>query len=573
MNPILLRSCPKAYTADSDKAVAPAETLRAVRSKLKNAKLEIVAETRRIDNGRLDIPVYLSMCGQDARAIMPVRKQMGKGASPEQAEASALMELMERYAFFSFWERRPELITATWSEAERKFGDSLIPVSEILRSVNDSLDEASARIILDACEWQFFPATRILDGQIVWLPLDWFKMLGEFNGSSAGNTNEESILQGLCELIERHVCAIAAASRPLLPTIDADTAGNPVLDELIGKFRRNGVNLVLKDMSLGMPLPTVGVLAWDEQTFPEASEIVFTAGTAASPLKAAIRAITEAAQLGGDFNSRSCYEASGLPKYSSLEECRWLLEGPAVKLEAMPNPEQGDIRDELLACVRALASTHVYSVETTHPDIGVPCHYTMAPGLQFRERDANQSLGLFAGRKLAEEAEPEEAAKGLAAIRSVCPDAHYLPFFEGLLALRLKDNVRAAALMEEASRKQPDADSKALVSFYAGYALGLAERWEEAVPWFMEAVRLSPQMKEARNYLGTAKFRLKRYAEAEDCFDAALKIDKGSAIDLANRGICRKFLGKNESARADLEAALALDPGLDFARKHLSEIQ
>ena len=573
MNTILLRSCRKAYTADSDKAVPPAETLRAVRSKLKNAKLDIAAETRRIDNGRLDIPVYLSICGQDARAVMPVRKQMGKGASPEQAEASALMELMERYAFFSFWERQPDIITASWSEAERKFGSSLIPVSEILKSVNDSLDEASARAILDACEWRFFPATRILDGQIVWLPLDWFKMLGEFNGSSAGNTNEESILQGLCELIERHVCAIAAASRPQLPTIDAGTTAHPVLSGLIEKFQRNGIKLVLKDMSLGMPFPTVGVLAWDEQTFPDASEIVFTAGTAASPVKAAIRAITEAAQLGGDFNSGSCYEASGLPKYASLEECRWLLAGPSVKLEDMPNPERGDIRDELLTCVRALAPTQVYSVETTHPDIGVPCHYTIAPGLQFRERDANQSLGLFAGRKLAEEAEPEKAAEGLAAIRSTCPDAHYLPFFEGLLALRLNDSDLAAALMEDASRKQPDAESKGLVSFYAGYAWSLANRWEEALPWFMEAARLSPQMKEAHNYLGTARFRLKRYAEAEACFEAALKIDKGSAVDLANRGICRKFLGKSKSAREDLEAALELDPTLDFARKQLSEIQ
>ena len=46
---------------------------------------------------------------------MPTRKQMGKGSSAEQAEASALMELMERFAFFSFWEERPHMVSATWA--------------------------------------------------------------------------------------------------------------------------------------------------------------------------------------------------------------------------------------------------------------------------------------------------------------------------------------------------------------------------------------------------------------------------------------------------------------------------
>ena len=115
---ISLSSCPKGYTHDLDKAIAPEETVRRVRARLEAAQADILAETRRVDVGRLGIPVYLSVCGADARRVMPTRKQMGKGSSPAQAQASALMELMERYAFFTFWERRPCFREATWSEAE-----------------------------------------------------------------------------------------------------------------------------------------------------------------------------------------------------------------------------------------------------------------------------------------------------------------------------------------------------------------------------------------------------------------------------------------------------------------------
>ena len=60
---------------------------------------------------------------------------------------------------------------------------------------------------------------------------------------------------------------------------------------------------------------------------------------------------------------------------------------------------------------------------------------------------------------------------------------------------------------------------------------------------------------------------------AADAFAAVLRVDKGSAMDLANLGLCEKFLGKNEEARQHLAAALELDPNLDFARQHLAQLE
>lgn len=575
---IRLAPCPKGYTRDQDKAFPPAETIRRVKDLLAGQGKSILARTRRIDTGRLGIPVFLSECGADARAVMPTRKQMGKGASPEQAEASALMELVERYSFFTRWNTPEAFQEMTFTEAEARAKEQgrapVISIDRILKSVNEDLDKDLAREIMDLWTWHFHPATSLHEEREELLPLDWFKILGEFNGSSAGNTQEESILQGACELVERHVCAISDRTREAMPTIDKSSITDEVLLGLIRRFEDNGIEVLLKDMTLGMPVPTVAALCHDPSTFPEYSEIVWTAGTAASPAKAAIRALTEVAQLGGDFETASVYEASGLPKFSSLDETAWLREGHVVALDSLPDIETHDFRDELLALVNGLADQDftLYSVDMSDPSLGLPAHYNIVPGFQFRERDIHASLGLFVGRKLAEEAPLDEAIAGLDRLEEIYPDAHFIPFFQGLLQLRLGDCEAAHKAFDTAETLQPDADNKALAAFYCGYALTQNEDWEASVAPLSRAIDYCAEHKEFFNLRGVARFKQQAYEEAAGDFQQALALDKGSAMDLANLGLCHKFMGDADKAREYLEAALEVEPGLDFARRHLEEL-
>ncbi len=574
---IHLQSCPKAHSHELDKACAPATTVTRVRQRLATVDMDILSDTVRVDVGRLGIPVYLSTCGADACRIMPTRKQMGKGASPAQAEASALMELMERYAFFTFWERMPhmpETVLATWSEAKARFGDSLIPIEHILQSVDDSLDPQKAHQLLDLLQWQFFPATDLVHMREVWVPLNWFKKLGEFNGTSAGNTEEESLLQGLCELIERHCCCHIDRNHISCPTIRHESIHDAVLQNLLAAFAREGIHIVLKDFSLNMPVPTIGAVAWDSKTFPKSSEIVFTAGTAASPAKAAIRAVTEVAQLAGDFCTSACYEASGLSKFTTLEEMAWLLDGILCDLTDLPSVAATDILHELRAVIDGLHTLSVttYGISTMHPRVAIPAHYCLAPGLAFRERDKNQSLGLFIGRILAEESSTEEAERGLAVLAQLCPKAHFLPFFQGMLTLRQEEYATAHDFFAAAEPLQPENDAKGLATFYAGYSLTLMNSWEKAVPFLSKAIKYCPDMKEYWNLRGVAYFKLQDYAHAANDFEHVLRIDKGSVMDIANLGLCHKYMGHKEDAKHYLETALSLNPDLTFAQKHLEEV-
>ncbi len=571
---IQLKSCLKVHSHELDKAISPEETVRKVREKLSNINLDILSCTKRIDVGRLGIPVYLSNCGESAREIMPTRKQMGKGATAIQAEASALMELMERYSFFSFWEEMPNCTVATWDEAKAKFGDALMPIEHILQSVEDDLNPEHAEEIMNLLPWQFFPCTDLVNMREVWAPLNWFKKLGEFNGTSAGNTEEESLLQGLCELVERHVCCLVDREQRVCKTIDQDDIDDTVLKDLLAAFKREGVDIILKDFSLDMPVPTVGAVAWDSKTHPKSSEIVFTAGTASTAAKAAIRAVTEIAQLGGDFCTSACYEASGLSKFENLQDIAWLKQGKLCKLVDLPSVAANDILLELQKLVQDLYKLGYvsYAISTMHPRLNVHTHYSFAPGLAFRERDKNQSLGLFVGRILAEECDTVKAVQGLNLLEKYYPEAHFILFFRGMLALRADDYAAAHAYFAKSLPVQPENDARGLAAFYAAYSLSLAENWQDCIPFLSKAIEYCPDMKEYWNLRGVAYFRLKDYTNAANDFESVLRIDKGSVMDIANLGLCHKFMDNKEKAKYYLSEALELDPNLDFARTHLEEI-
>ena len=308
---VMLEDATKGYTLDQDKIISPEETVKRFRKKLAELDLDILEETVRIDNGRLDIPVYFSVCGKDAHEVIGTKKQMGKGATVQQSEASAVMELAERYSFFSFCKDPSNFLVKTY----RDLNEQTISLDLIARSVHDeSRDLARALDIFTTIPLKWVWAYNLTRNESVLVPFNWFFAINEFNGPCAGNCREEAILQGICEIVERHVSSLVSRNRLVVDGLNLDSATDPAVLDMIGKYRRIGVRLFASDFTLDTGIPSVGVMAYDPSTFPDKSEIVWTAGTTPDPQKALSRALTEVAQLAGDFNASSNYVASGLPK-------------------------------------------------------------------------------------------------------------------------------------------------------------------------------------------------------------------------------------------------------------------
>src|SRR5210317_1515604 len=100
--PTSFQSFPKTYTRDQDKARTPEQTIENFYQRLEMFDIKILSEVKRIDNGRLDIPVYFSVCTEEAQALPGTKKQMAKGASSIQSKAAACMKWPDLFFFFSF---------------------------------------------------------------------------------------------------------------------------------------------------------------------------------------------------------------------------------------------------------------------------------------------------------------------------------------------------------------------------------------------------------------------------------------------------------------------------------------
>jgi ribosomal protein S12 methylthiotransferase accessory factor len=572
---IRLADCRKQYTYDQDKACTPQETIDKFMQRLREVNLDILKEVRRIDTGRLDVPVYFSMCGKDALHTIGNKKQMGKGSTPVQSRASACMELGERFSFFSFIKDPANFVVGDYEEMKQA-GYPVLDIEFLLTSVHDaSLSPELLTGLLKGLPMQWTWATNLTRGEEVMVPFSWFFAINEFNGPSAGNTPEEGILQGVCEIVERHVCAVITRQQLRTPGIDPASVKDPVARQLLDKFERCGIKVYLNDFSLDTGIPTVGALCWDPSTFPEKSEIVYTAGTTPDPDKALIRALTEVAQLAGDFHTSANYVASGLPKPLSLEEVDYVVRPEKViPIDEMANVGDSDFNRELQNCIKALAriNMEVFVLDTMHPQLQLPTFYTIVPGAHFRERAAGGDAALFAAKLAAQLLDPATLEAKLTEMQQLLPNAYYLEFYRGK---NLYDQGLAAEALNHFDRAltlEPEEEDIPYLYSYKGCCLRDLARFEEAII-ALEAGRLhDDERPDIHNILGVCHFKGQRFAEAALHFQRAVELNPVSAIDYANLAINLQHLGRTDEAMHNYQVALSMDPGIEFARKGLAEL-
>ena len=572
---IRLADCRKQYTYDQDKACTPQETIDRFMQRLQESNLDILKEVRRIDSGRLDIPVYFSMCGQDALNTIGNKKQMGKGSTPVQSRASACMELGERFSFFSFIKNPANFVVGDYEQMQQS-GYPVLDIDFLLTSVHDTSHSPEMLAgLLKGLPMQWTWATNLTRGTEVMVPFSWFFAINEFNGPSAGNTTEEGILQGVCEIVERHVCAVITRQRLRTPAIDPASVKDPVARQLLDKFERCGIKVYLNDFSLDTGIPTVGALCWDPSTFPEKSEIVYTAGTTPDPDKALIRALTEVAQLAGDFHTSANYVASGLPKPLTLDEVDYVIRPETmVGIEQMVNVGDSDFNRELRNCIEALSriKMEVFVLDTMHPDLRIPTFYTIVPGAHFRERAAGGDAALFAAKLAAQLLEPADLEVKLTEMQQLLPDAYYLEFYRGK---NLYDQGLAAEALTHFDRAltlDPEEEDIPYLYSYKGCCLRDLARFEEAIAALEAGRQHDDERPDIHNMLGVCHFKGQRFAEAAQHFQRAVELNPVSAIDYANLAINLQHLGRTDEAMHNYQVALSMDPGIEFARKGLAEL-
>ena len=569
---IELKDAFKGYTYDQDKIVSPKKTVVRFKEKTKKINLDILSSTRRIDNGRLDIPVFFSECGHDAKDVVGTNKQMGKGGTPEQAEASAVMELAERFSLFSFKKKNKNFVYST----SKKMGKKAISYDEIIKSVHDNKEDAlKVKSIFDNLPLQWTKGYNLTKQQEILIPFNWFYMINEFNGSCAGNCNEEALVQGICELVERHTSSIVSHGNLNVPGINLDSFKDPLIIKMLNSFKKEGIKVYASDFSLESGISTVGILAWDPVTFGKTSEIVWTAGTSPDPEKAMSRALTETAQLAGDFNSGSNYVASGLPKFTDIGDAKFITH-PEKMVDAgsLPNLSDKNIKIEVnnLIHVLELQGYQIFALNIMHDKLEIPAFYTLIPGAHFRERAVASNVGMFSARLITENFNPAQALSKLDELEKALPGQYYTSFYKGLMLNAMNDLDNAVTEFTTALERNPVKLNMADIYSHMGACQKDLAQYEQAIETCEQGLKIDEQRPDMCNTMGFCYFMQKEYEKAITCFKNAIEIDPSLAINYANIGSNYRELGKIKLAIQYYETALKIDPSITFAKDNIEKL-
>ncbi|MCV9963205.1 YcaO-like family protein [Pararhizobium sp. BT-229] len=270
------------------------ETLFRVEPFLKNFGVTRVARHTGLDN--LGIPVWCAYAPNSKSIVVA----QGKGVTDEDARASAVMEALERAVA---GDPCIKIIEDT-ANGLASSGRTVDPLPSLIASKQQDLhpDEAIAWVA----------GRNLLDGREILVPLEavlldrtrqdnryWMSS----DGLAAGNCDDEAILHGLLERVERDASVlwqIAPFTYRRSRCIDAALYGGEVMADILARIETAGLALRLFDITsdVGIPcftafLGPIGVLSDKAIRYVEV-----TNGSGAHPsvAVAALRAVTEAAQ-------------------------------------------------------------------------------------------------------------------------------------------------------------------------------------------------------------------------------------------------------------------------------------
>ena len=396
-----LKHRPKYARETGIRAVPPEETLARVLPLLGAAGLGEPEDITSKDE--IGIPVF-SVDRMETAMGVP-KYYNGKGVTREQAEASAVMESIERYSA----EPRDddEVVFGTYEQACDVM--ATIPPADMILPIW-ALDN------LQGAEIAWTEGWDILRGERVWVPacavfypyipdtdLQLFKY--HTNGLASGNNMEEAVLHATFELVERDAWSIAEYRNLPVPDVIADPDSLP--GKLIARFAEHGVEVHLKDLTCDTGIPTIGVAADDVAT-KDPEMLTIGVGTHLDPEIAAVRAITEVAQSrathrdGKKINAQ-LQRATVQMGYERVKELNrlWFGEGRgSVKLSDIPDGSTDDVLDDIEVVLGRLVDAgfdRVVAVDLTRPELDVPVVRMVIPGMEVWTMDADREGGRLRG--------------------------------------------------------------------------------------------------------------------------------------------------------------------------------
>ena len=334
------------------------------------------------------------------------RKSAGKGKTDLQSKVSGLCEAIERYSgIFTGEEYR---IKGTYSHLESAaiHPNSWMQFSEQQYQNRHQWNPQHSRF---ARIPEPFDAGTEIDWTPVWsLTNQEFKYLptaccyfnypltkehqfchDDSNGSAAGNTIEEGILQGFMELVERDSVALWWYNRVPRPGVDLDSFNEPYLQAIQDNYRDRQRELWVLDLTSDFKIPSFAAIS--RRTDQPQEEIIMGFGTHFEPKIAILRAVTELNQTSQIelTDSKAHLQDPDLVNWlesATLENQPYLqpLTNTTKAYSNYPQNWSHDLREDVLKCVELAKEQGLETLvlNQTRPDIGLPVVKVFVPGMR-----------------------------------------------------------------------------------------------------------------------------------------------------------------------------------------------
>ena len=317
----------------------------------------------------------------------PPRECFGKGMTPDQSRASAMMEAVERYCAQRF--EHSGIVYAGFEQIRKnaidlsvfKFPDLPVKCENCLEADYDCYQDL-AKV---AQEWTWGYSLLASKAVLVPAALVYYPYISDdyisfiFNdtgGLSAGNTIEEAILQGIAEVIERDALYYAFNLDRLndMPRVDLKNITNGYVRQFLELLPPEAVFAYhIRNSGWDLPIATFSAFICYQI---KGQHLYFGgSGTSLDPTAALLRALTELQQqkvrqkIFFEFDSKNLvlHEQTGLIPFNSVEQNLY--------------KSTSNVKEDIAIYLDMLGMNRmdVIVVNLYHPDIGIPVVRVIIP--------------------------------------------------------------------------------------------------------------------------------------------------------------------------------------------------
>ncbi len=392
---LMFKEVPVKYFGCTHRAMSPEETINWVKDKLKAAGVTRVTEITHLD--RIGIPVYSAIRPSAAEGAVSI--YAGKGATRDQAKASAMMEAFERYsAELQEDDIKTNLISACFDEIE----GCIDPKSLVLPKLpfdpqKRELNWIKAVNIKNDGEYMV-PADAVFHPYVTSGGINLFK--SNTNGLASGNKIEEAVFHGITEVIERDAWSLFEVKRKGAPEIDPESVENPIILELLDKFKKEGIDVKIVNLTSDVEAATIAAVS-DDTVLKDPALLTLGVGTHLDPEIAVMRALTEVAQSRAtqihgtrEDTTRAVFmRKAGYERMKRINK-HWFGESEEViDMGKIKNRAGKSFREDIetsLKLLEKIGVKDVLFVDLSRDEIEIPVVRVIIPGLEVYSVDAER---------------------------------------------------------------------------------------------------------------------------------------------------------------------------------------